>query len=130
DFHTQLSDLELGEVLGKEKRMSVKLDKREQLAARRSAFLHRLEYLKVPFAGMTNEGGDFSGMLFRELWDLKWEPKTEPDLIEQNLYGDTVEAAALNPLREGMAQAGASAGKTCEQLLQAVDMDMPGLVQA
>jgi hypothetical protein len=29
-----------------------------------------------------------------------------------------------------MAQAGASAGQTCEQLLRAVDMDMPGLVQA
>jgi hypothetical protein len=130
DFHTQLADLDLGEVLGKEKRMSVKLDKRELLAARRSAFLHRLGYLKVHFAGMTNEGGDFSGTLFRETWDLKWEPKTEPDLIEQNLYGDTVETAALNRLREAMAQAGASAGRTCEQLLQAVDMDMPGLVTA
>jgi hypothetical protein len=130
DFHSQLSDLELGEVLGKEKRMSVKLDKREPLAARRSAFLHRLDYLKLHFAAMTSTGGDFSGTLFREHWELKWEPKTEPDLIEQNLYGDTVEAAALNRLREAMAKAGASAGQTCEQLLQAVDMDMPGLVQA
>ncbi len=130
DFHTQISDLELGEVLGKEKKMSVKLDKRDALAARRSAFLHRVSYLKVPFAGMVNSGGDFSGTLFREDWHLKWDPKTEPALIEQNLYGDTVEAAALNRLREAMAQAGTNAGQTCARLLEAVDMDMPDLVQA
>jgi len=130
DFHTQLADLDLGEVLGKEKRMSLKLDKRDQLAARRSAFLHRLLYLKVPFAAITNTGGDFSGTLFREDWQLKWEPRTEPDLIEENLYGDTIEAAALARLREAMAKVGTHAGKTCEQLVEAVDMDMPNLVQA
>ncbi|MCE9563203.1 MAG: DUF5682 family protein [Planctomycetes bacterium] len=130
DFHTQLADLDLGEVLGKEKRMTVKLDKRDQLAARRSAFLHRLVYLKVPFAAITNTGGDFSGTLFREDWQLKWEPRTEPDLIEENLYGDTIEAAALARLREAMAKVGTHAGKTCEQLVEAVDMDMPDLVQA
>ncbi len=130
DFHTQLSDLELGEVMGREKRMNLKLDKRDPLAARRSAFLHRMAYLKVPFAAMTNSGGDFSGTLFREDWHLKWDPRTEPALIEQNLYGDTVEAAALNRLREAMAQAGTNAGETCARLLEAVDMDMPNLVQA
>src|SRR5262249_43516702 len=36
DFHTQISDLELGEVMGKEKRMNVKLDKREAMDSRRS----------------------------------------------------------------------------------------------
>lgn len=130
DFHTQLSDLDLGEVMGKEKRLNVKLDKRDPLAARRSAFLHRARYLEVPFAAMTNTGGDFSGTLFREDWQLKWDPRTEPALIEQNLYGDTVEAAALNRLREAMARAGGSAGETCARLLEAVDMDMPDLVQA
>lgn len=130
DFHTQLSDLELGEVMGKEKRMSVKLDKRDTIGARRSAFLHRVAYLKVPFAGQTGEGGDFTGTLFREQWDVKWDPRTEPALIEQNLYGDTVEAAALSRLQEAMAQAGTSAGQTCLRLLDAVNLDLPGLVTA
>ncbi len=130
DFHTQLSDLELGEVMGKEKRMTAKLDKRDTQGARRSAFLHRVAYLKVPFAAQTAEGGDFSGTLFREQWDLKWDPRTEPALIEQNLYGDTVEAAALSRLREAMAQAGTHAGQTCLRLLDAVNLDLPGLVTA
>ncbi|MBY0455891.1 MAG: hypothetical protein K2V38_00990, partial [Gemmataceae bacterium] len=91
---------------------------------------HRVQYLRVPFASMTGTGGDFSGTLFREEWHLKWDPRTEPALIEQNLYGDTVESAALNRLREAMAQAGTNAGQTCARLLEAVDMDMPDLVSA
>jgi hypothetical protein len=130
DFHAQLSDLELGEVLVKETKITVRLDKRDPLAARRSAFFHRLRFLDVPFAAMSGTGGDFSGTIFREDWQLKWEPRTEPDLIEQNLYGDTVEAAALARLREAIAQAGESAGETCERLLRAVDMDLPDLVRA
>jgi hypothetical protein len=130
DFHSQLSDLQLGEVMGKEKRMDAKLDKRDATDARRSAFLHRVSYLKVPFAALANVGGDFSGTLFKEHWQLKWEPRTEPALIEQNLYGDSVESAALNRLRESLAQAGTNAGETCKRLLEAVDMDMPDLVQA
>ncbi len=130
DFHAQIADLDLGEMMGKETRLNVKLDKREPPAARRSAFFHRLRFLEVPCAAMVAKGGDFSGTLFREDWQLKWEPRTEPALIEQNLYGDTVEAAALARLQEAIAQAGADAGKTCERILQAVDMDLPDLVQA
>jgi hypothetical protein len=67
---------------------------------------------------------------FREDWQLKWDPQTEPGLIEQNLYGDTIETAALNRLRESIAEAGANAGATCERLVRAVDMDLPDLVRA
>jgi hypothetical protein len=130
DFNTQLADLELGEVMGKEKKMSLKLDKRTPLAARQSAFLHRVLFLKIPFASHMHTGGDFAGTLFREDWQLKWEPQTEPALIEQNLYGDTVEAAALARLQEAMAKAVLHAGETCKRLVEAVDMDLPGLVSA
>src|SRR5262249_20466707 len=130
DFHAQLADLELGEVLGKEKKLALRLDKREPLAARRSAFLHRLVFLETPFAALASTGGDFSGTIFREDWQLKWDPKTEPALIEQTLYGDTVESAALNRLREAIAATSASAGATCDRLLRAVDMNLPNLVQA
>jgi hypothetical protein len=128
DFHSLLADLDLGAVLGKEKRLDVTLDKREPLAARRSAFLHRLVYLEIPFAAMTTAGGDFSGAIFREKWHLKWDPKTEPALIEKNLYGETIESAAISRLREAIASAGANAAATCDRLLRAVDMDLPDLV--
>lgn len=130
DFHDQIEALGLGEVLGKEKTLTVRLDKRDEVGSRRSAFLHRLRSLDVPFAAVAAQGGDFSGALFREDWRLKWEPRTEPALIEQNLYGDTVEAAALARLRESIARAGVNAGETCGRLLQAVDLDLPDLVRA
>src|SRR5205085_1454603 len=57
DFHAQLADLDLGEVLGKEKKLAVRLDKRDPLAARRSAFLHRLVFLAIPFAALGSAGG-------------------------------------------------------------------------
>jgi hypothetical protein len=129
DFHAQLADLDLGEVLGKEKKLAARLDKRDPLAARRSAFLHRLVFLEIPFAALASTGGDFSGTIFREDWQLKWDPKTEPALIEQNLYGDTVESAALNRLREAIAATATAAGATCDRLLRAVDMNLPDLVQ-
>lgn len=129
DFHARVAELELGDVLGQERRHSLRLDKREAKDARRSAFLHRLGFLGVPFAALSATGGGFSGTIFREDWAIKWEPRTEPALIEQSLYGDTVESAALARLREAIAEAGTSAGQTCERLLQAVDMDLPELVQ-
>jgi Family of unknown function (DUF5682) len=129
DFHVQVADLELGDVLGQERRQSLRLDKREAMDSRRSAFLHRLGLLGVPFAALTGSGGGMSGTIFREDWAIKWEPRTEPSLIEQGLYGDTIESAALARLREAIAEAGTSAGKTCERLLQSVDMDLPELIQ-
>jgi hypothetical protein len=129
DFHAQLADLELGQVLGKEKKLAVRLDKRDALAGRRSAFLHRLVYLEIPFAALASTGGDFSGTIFREDWQLKWDPRTEPALIEQNLYGDTVESAALNRLREAIASSAANAGATCDRLVRAVDLNLPDLMQ-
>jgi hypothetical protein len=128
DFYSEISELDLGEVLGKEKKLAVRLDKREPLAARRSALFHRLVFLEIPFAALASTGGDFAGTIFREDWQLKWTPQTEPALIEQNLYGDRVESAALNRLREAIAAASASAGDTCERLVRAVDMDLPDLV--
>lgn len=129
DFHAQLADLDLGAVLGKEKKLALRLDKRQPLDARRSAFLHRLVFLDIPFASLASTSGDFSGTIFREDWQLKWSARTEPDLIEQNLYGDTVESAALSRLREAIAATGAGAGATCGHLLRAIDMDLPDLVR-
>lgn len=129
DFHAQLAALDLEEVIGKEKKVALRLDKREALGARRSAFFHRLRYLDVPLAAMISAGGDPSGSLFREDWQIRWDPRTEPALIEQNLFGDTVEMAALSRLKEDVAAAGALAGQACGRLLHAIDMDLPNLVQ-
>jgi hypothetical protein len=131
DFYGQLDELQLGDLLGKEKRLTLDLDKRRTLDERRSVFLHRLRFLGIEIGGMTDApSGDFAtGTIFREKWALRWGPQIEPALVEQNLYGDTIEAAVLARLREELAEDGLHAGRTCTRLVQAIDLDLPDLVR-
>jgi hypothetical protein len=131
DFYGQISDLDLGEILQRERRVFLALDKRETLDARRLAFLHRVHFLGVPL-GQPTEGltADLrTGTLFKEKWALGWSQRIDDSLIELNLYGDTIEAAAIARLREQLAREGTQAGPTCKRLVEAVDMDLPELVR-
>ncbi len=68
-----------------------------------SRFLHRLDFLKVPY-GNRRAGPDFlRGSDLRrviEHWDCQWIPQTESRLIERAVYGASVEEAAAARLRE------------------------------
>lgn len=130
DFYSQLSILDLGEVLGKEKRMKLDLDKRVELANQRSVLCHRLRHLGVPLGSPVETSGDLaSGKLFKEVWVLKWTPEVESSLIENSFYGDTVESATLAKLQEDLAKDGTHAGKISQRLVNAVDMDLPNMIQ-
>lgn len=131
DFYHHIDSLDLGEVMGREKRIRIDLDKREEFDAGRSAFLHRLSFLGIPLCVLAEAPAtDFAtGMIFREKWALRWSPDVEPKLVEQNLYGDTLESAVLARLREIIAQDEPHAGRTCERLVRAIDMDLPGLIR-
>lgn len=130
DFFGQLSDLDLGEVLGHERLVKLELDKRQPLDERRSVLLHRLRFLEVPLAALTEMPGAeaSAGLLFRERWSLRWNPKVETHLVEQTLLGDSIEAAVLSKLHELLATDAGHAGATCAHLRQAIDMDLPNLI--
>lgn len=127
DFYAQLQALGLSEVVEQEKKLALKLDKREDLGRRQSALLHRLACLEVPLAELAEDGARSAGTIFREVWRLRWSPKLETQLTEQSLYGDTIEAAALARLREELAVHAESAGRTARGLVEALDMDLPTL---
>ncbi len=129
DFFSLVSDLDLGESIGHERLVKLDLDKRQPLDDRRSVFLHRLRFLEVPFASLTeSQTTDLaSGLLFRERWSIKWNPKVEPHLIEQTLLGESIEAAVFSRLREQLAVIAQQAGATC-CALRATDMDLPNLI--
>ena len=131
DFYSTMDSLDLGEVLGKEKRLNVEVDKREALGEQRSVFFHRLRFLKVPVCAITEApSGDFtSGKIFREKWQLKWSPSVDSALIELNIYGDSIERAALAALRKCLKDDQDSAGKIAQHLLRSVDMDLPDMVR-
>ena len=128
DFHAQIDALELREVLEEEKRVSVRVDKREEQGRRRAAFLHRLRFLAIPVCELAEAAGTgASGTIFREVWRLRWSPSVETELTERSLYGDTVEAAALARLREQLAEDMESAARVSARLRDALDMDLPSL---
>lgn len=129
DFYQQLETCELQEVLEKEKRIRRTIDKREPSGQSISAFLHRLRFLEIPLASPRKRGSLESGTLFREEWSLKWSPDVEPAVIEKNMYGDTVESAAMAMLGERLASSAGHAGQVCRQLRQAVDLALPDMVR-
>jgi hypothetical protein len=131
DFYDQVAGLELGAVFEKEKKLRLDLDKRDDAALRKSVFLHRLRFLEVEMASLREApSADFAtGKIFREKWELRWSPQIEAHLVEQGLYGDTIETAVLARFREGLAKDEAHAGKMCQRLLQFIDLDLPMLMQ-
>src|SRR5262249_43342420 len=73
---------------------------------------------------------DFAtGKIFREKWELRWSPQIEARLVEQSLYGDTIESAIMARFRESLVKEEGHAGKTCQRLVQAIDLDLPTLLQ-
>jgi len=131
DFHDRIDELAMSAVFEKEKKVRFDLDKRNELALRQSVFLHRLLFLEVEMATLLEApAADFaSGKIFREKWELRWSPQIEAHLVEQNLYGDTIETAVIARFREGLAKDESHAGKTCQRLVHALDLDLPTLMQ-
>ena len=130
DFYRQLDELDFADVMGREKRLSVTLDKREETDRRRSVFLHRLAFLKIPIVELADAAtSEFeTGTIFREKWLLRWGPKVEPSIVEQNLFGTTIESAVLGRLYEQLAQSQGNAGQICGSLRRSLEMDLPSLL--
>jgi hypothetical protein len=131
DFHDRVDELELREVFAKEKKLRLDLDKRNDLARRQSVFLHGLRFLEVEMASLVEApAADFAtGKVFREKWELRWSPQIEAHLVEQNLFGDTIESAVITRFREGLAKDESHAGRICQRLVHAIDLDLPTLMQ-
>lgn len=131
DFHKQVERLELEEQFEKDKRAKLKLDKRKEQDAERSAFFHRLDYLQIPAVTISgHKSTDFdSGRIFGEEWVIKWAPEIEAKLVEQNLHGDTIESAAISRLKVTIHADDRNAGAICRKLLAAIEMDLKDLVQ-
>ncbi len=130
DFYAQMDLLQLEECMNKEQLNKLKVDKRNELENRQSIFFHRLLWLGVGLASLLEApSGDFStGTLFLERWGVKWSPTVESKLIDCNLYGDTIESAALAHFRELMAQEDLNAGNASKLLVDALNMDLPNLI--
>lgn len=68
------------------------LDLRSDAGLAKSALLHRLQLLNIPWGKLTDAGS--SRGTFRERWILRWEPEFSVSLAEALVYGTTIEQAA------------------------------------
>ena len=78
----------------------ISLDLRSDIGLAKSILLHRLLVLEVPWGRMADVGG--SRGTFRERWVLSWQPEYAVKLVENLVYGSTLEQAANNKLAESL----------------------------
>lgn len=100
DFYRELSRLKLDQFKTSVKR-DLDLDLRENRRVKseeaafidlhRSAFLHRLSVLEIPFAKKIAVGQE--GATWAERWTLQWSPEAEIAIVEAVLLGETIELA-------------------------------------
>lgn len=81
-----------------ERELSV--DLRSESGLLRSTLLHRLNAIDVPWGRLTDAGG--SRGTFREKWVICWEPEYAVRLVENLVYGSTIEEAASTRISEAM----------------------------
>lgn len=89
DVETQQKRLRLA---ARADRTTLDLDLREPAHLEKSVFLHRLGLLGIRWGKAQTARGK-SGT-FHEIWNLAWEPEFSIRLIEANVWGGTVQAAA------------------------------------
>lgn len=74
----------------------LQLDLRTESGNRRSVLLHRLGILNVAWGSLMESG--VSRGTFREQWHLYWHPEFAVQLVENLIYGNTIEQAAEHKL--------------------------------
>lgn len=78
----------------------ISLDLRSDAGLKKSHLLHRLRILGVNWGKMLDSGS--SRGTFREKWLLEWQPEFAVELVENLVYGNTIEQASNNKLAETM----------------------------
>lgn len=68
------------------------LDLRNATDLQRSRLLHRLNLLDIPWG--TAKHSERKTSTFHEIWQLAWQPEFAVKLIEANVWGNAIEAAA------------------------------------
>lgn len=102
------------------------LDLRKDTDRARSALLHRLALLSIPWGTQQRATGRATGT-FHELWQIRWQPEFAVGLIEANIWGNTVDAAATAATRHH-AQGAKELPALTEWLDRAILAELPGAI--
>jgi hypothetical protein len=118
DLQSQQKRLRLKpEALPKE----LSLDLRSDSGSGRSILLHRLNLLDIPWGTLSDAGG--SRGTFRERWMLCWKPEFAVTLVENLIYGSTIEQAANNRMGQAL-QAETHLQKLADAVLHSLEAQL------
>jgi hypothetical protein len=98
------------------------LDLRTESGLFRSTLLHRLSALGVVWGKLDDPGG--SRGTFRERWILRWEPEHAVQLVENLIYGATIEQASGGRIIALLSQA-KGLGELSNLVFQALTAQLP-----
>lgn len=131
DFTRQLKELKLQKYrkasaeelpLDLRENLRVKTEKAAFIDLERSFFLHRLKSLGISFC--VQKARPQENATWAELWELRWTPQAEIEIVEASLKGDTVEQAAANDISLRLSDAD-SVAKTAALLDTAFECGLP-----
>ncbi|SDJ81679.1 hypothetical protein SAMN05421823_101182 [Catalinimonas alkaloidigena] len=101
------------------------LDLRKDTDLKRSQLLHRLRLLGIDWGAEQATRGKGT---FKEEWSLRWEPALALRVIEQGIWGNTVEEAATQYVRHQTGETDALA-RVATLLQQTLPADLPGTLE-
>ena len=91
DLEAQVKSLKLKQ---SPETVTLALDLRDDLHRSRSQLLHRLRLLGINWGEEMRVSGGVKGT-FHENWQLRWDVAFAVDLIERNIWGNTIESATI-----------------------------------
>lgn len=92
DIEAQQKTLRLKPTAGAKE---ITLDLRDENPRKRSAFLHRMLAIDIPWGEKKQARGKGT---FKEIWALQWQPEFSIAYIDASAYGNTLKTAAANKL--------------------------------
>lgn len=134
DFSLQMQELKLSDyrsTVAQDLRLDLRENRRAKTEAsafldlRRSAFLHRLRALNIPFVKL-RENNSNNESSWAEAWILQWTPECEISLVESVLLGERVDVAAGYALARRI-DAAASVEEAASVVRIAGECDLPSL---
>ena len=135
DFTRQLKELKLQKYrkasaeelsLDLRENLRVKTEKAAFIDLERSFFLHRLKALGISFCMQKSRPQE--NATWAELWELRWTPQAEIEIVEASLKGDTVEQAAAGDISMRLNRAD-SVAQTAALLDTAFECGLPDCVK-
>lgn len=99
DFEQQIKKYRLSALIKRKDTKSRKLDLRKEQHLEMSFFLHRLNILGI-YLGTLDMSEKSSHSNFNETWELTWSEDDEITLIQCGMYGNTIDEAVPNLMKE------------------------------